>query len=89
MTKEQILGNNEITEWSIYFERAKTAMDEYAKQDGIEFLKWAVKNHSVDYEGFNLSGNRLLGGDTIFVNGEELTMSQFYDLYIQTKVLVV
>lgn len=66
----------------------KNAIDEVLdiiKNECISYLKWAVREHSVPYEGFSLSGNRLLGGDTKFVNGEELTMSQFYTLYIQYK----
>jgi len=81
MTKEEILAENEITDRSLYFNRAINAMDVYAKQEAIEFLKWAVENHSDSYEGFSLSGNTKLGGETKFVNGEELTISQFYDLY--------
>ena len=92
MTKEEIRHKNNIylskeetfTETDIY-----SAMDEYAKQECIEFLKWAINEHSADYEGFSLSANRLLGGDTKFVNGEELTMSQFYELYLQSKGKVV
>lgn len=49
--------------------------------EAIEFLKWAVKNHSVPYEGFSLSYNASLGGATKFVDGKELTMTQFYHLY--------
>lgn len=89
MTKEEIRHKNNIfltsdvtfDEHNIY-----AAMDEYAKQEAIEFLKWAVNEHSVDCEGFSLSGNRFLGGDTKFVNGEELTMSQFYELYLKSKL---
>ena len=98
MTKEKILQDKITYSQSDYYgeinfvverEDCYEAMDEYAKQECIEFLKWAVKEHSVPFEGFSLSGNRLLGGDTKFVNGEELTMSQFYDLYLQSKSLVV
>lgn len=92
MTKEQIRHNNDIwlSEEETFDENnIYSAMEDYAKQECIEFLRWAVKNHSVPFEGFSLSGNRLLGGDTKFVNGEELTMSQFYDLYLQYKGLVV
>lgn len=57
---------------------------EKAKQECIEFLKWAVKNHSVDYEGFSLS--LFNNGDVKkFVDGEELTMDEFYNLYITSK----
>jgi hypothetical protein len=92
MTKEEIRHNNNIflsQEETFDENNIYSAMDEYAKQECIEFLKWAVKEHSVSFEGFSLSGNRLLGGDTKFVNGEELTMSQFYELYLQSKSLVV
>jgi len=61
------------------------AIDEYAKQEAIEFLKWAVENHSVDCEGFSLSGNKSMGGATKFVNGEELSIGQFYELYLKSK----
>ena len=92
MTKEEIRHKNDIylSEEETFDENnIYSAMDDYAKQECIEFLKWAVNEHSVPFEGFSLSGNRLLGGDTKFVNGEELTMSQFYDLYLQSKCKVV
>jgi len=89
MTKEEIRHKNNIflisdvtfDEHNIY-----AAMDEYAKQEAIEFLKWAVNEHSDDCEGFTLSGNKSLGGATKFVNREELTMSQFYELYLKFKL---
>lgn len=88
MTKELML--NEIFSDRQYGEIEREdcyeAMDKYAKQEAIEFLKWSVKNHSIDFEGFTLSGNIKLGGDTKFVNGEELTMSQFYELYLKSKL---
>jgi len=93
MTKEEMLekriitfpsDDNQMTDEGIK-RNVYAAMDEYAKQEAIEFLKWAVNEHSVDCEGFSLSGNRFLGGDTKFVNGEELTMSQFYELYLKSK----
>lgn len=61
------------------------SMDIYAKQEAIGFLKWAVENHSVPYEGFSLSANRSLGGDTKFVDGKEITITQFYELYLKSK----
>lgn len=40
MTKDEILYENDITERSLYFERAKTSMDEFAKQEATAFFKW-------------------------------------------------
>lgn len=94
MTKEEILAkriitfpsdDNQMTDEAIK-RNVYVSMEIYAKQEAIEFLKWSVKNHSIDFEGFTLSGNIKLGGDTKFVNGEELTMSQFYELYLKSKL---
>lgn len=91
-TKEEIRHKNNIfllEEETFDENNIYSAMDDYAKQECIEFLKWAVEEHSDPYEGFSLSGNILLGGDTKYVNGKELTMNQFYELYLQYKNLIV
>ena len=60
------------------------AMDIYAEQTSIEFICWAVKNHSVPFEGFSL--NFFTNGDVkIFVNHEEITIQQLYSLFKQSQ----
>lgn len=56
-----------------------------AKQEAIAFLKWAVENHSDDYEGFGLNGFTDNREETVFVNHEEITLRQFFDLYTKHK----
>ncbi len=81
--KEKILGDNEITSRSLYFERAKIAMDELSKIVVIAFDIWRVNNgwircsnakHQITYFGVN---NRL----------EKITYTteQLYDLFTQSK----
>lgn len=40
MTKEEILAENEIGSNSLYYNRCMEAMDQYAKQQVIEFETW-------------------------------------------------
>jgi hypothetical protein len=61
------------------------AMEEYAKEESIAFLKWAVDNHSIDFEGFSLSGKNSVwaGGEEAAKAGDmkEITLQEFYDLF--------
>lgn len=40
------------------------------------FIKWAVEEHSVSYEGFNLP---------VWINGEELDAEKLFQLFIKSK----
>tara|TARA_R110000868_G_scaffold243011_1_gene498706 strand:- start:411 stop:704 length:294 start_codon:yes stop_codon:yes gene_type:complete len=94
MTKEEILkkssigkdvfvGSNSIR--LIAFNDAIKAMDEYAKQEAIEFFKWFYEEFNQHYDGMPISGNTSLGGMTFFYKHEEYPISHAYELYIQSK----
>lgn len=82
MTKEEILGSNDIGSGSLYFNRAMQSMDEYAEQQAIAFLNWTWENGWVRcyydgaYHGYYNS--------KLFTDGniEEITTEQLYKLFI-------
>lgn len=94
VTKEEVLYRNiesktRNTGRTIYDEKGyavnndvEEAMDMWAKRQAIEFIVWAVKNYSVEFEGFSL--NFFTNGEAkIFVNHEEITIEQLYNLFLE------
>lgn len=79
MTKEQILSPFEFkSAGKVNTKDALKAMDEYAKQDSIEFAKWTVLN-DIEY-GF---------GDEMWWDERQkrwLNDEQLYELYQQYKL---
>ena len=79
--KEKILGDNEITSRSLYFERAKIAMDELSKIVAIAFSKWVLSHATQEYpDRYSLSFTAKVKIDKYSYNMEEL----FY-LFTQSK----
>ncbi len=66
----------------------KHILDSYAEQekkkDSVAFLLWCVNNHS-HYEGFSVNKFNDNRQETIFVNNEEISLDQLYQLYLQHK----
>ncbi len=88
MTKEEILEKNcvyWISEVSIERSDVYDAMEEYAKQESLEFFKWVVDTYTTDESRLPLSGNSMLGGMTIFIDHHEYPISYVYQLYLQSK----
>lgn len=48
----------------------------YGKELAINFIKWAIENHSVTYEGFSFP---------VWINGKEHDAEKLFDVYIQSK----
>lgn len=59
-------------------------MDLYAKEVAIDFLKWCVSNYSVQNEGFGLNQFKD-GSATIWIDNEEKTMDELFELYLNSK----
>jgi len=53
---------------------------EYAKQEAIEFIKWAVKNHNISCKGFSPIVYSFIDGDM-----REIGANKLYELYQQSK----
>lgn len=47
LSKEKILGNNDIGRGSLYFNRAMDSMDEYSRQMAIGFANWIEKENTI------------------------------------------
>lgn len=78
MTKEQqqeeILANNDIGSGSLYFNRAKYSMDEWAEIVACEFSEW------VDNMGYRQVGN----SEWRTSENISYTTKQLYSMYLNT-----
>jgi len=89
MSKEEALNIKEngvfIDEgqlgWCVEERVALEKMDEYAKQESIEFIKWAIKNYSVSCKGFSPPVYSFIDRDM-----REIGADKLYELYQQYKI---
>ena len=90
-TKEEILkSKGEVWEYNTYqvthVDDAYIAMEEYAKQQSINFLDWVEGNYSIAYIGFRITRER---GEESYVwtniSGVRLTLPELYELYLLNK----
>ena len=92
-SKEEILQRKNDADTSIstcsihgYIEPIYEAMEEYAKQQSINFLDWVENNYSIAYEGFKITREReeisYVWTDIIKVR---FTLSELYELYLLSK----
>lgn len=85
--KGQILKKYEAVNPStgyVRLKKVKMAMDEYAKQQSIAFIIWAVENHSIPFEGFSLNTFTDNREPEIFLDGEEAPVSKLYEKFAET-----
>lgn len=87
MTKEEILDNSaslySCRHIGRYKESALTAMDEYAKQEAIEFEDWKRRNFIEWYGVHNKQCYRKVAGAPLDKN--PTTSEELYSLYLQSK----
>lgn len=83
-TKEEILNThlNDNHGAGQTFRDIQKAMDEYAKQEAIEFMNWK-KNY--DMMGKIKSAKERVDGTFTFISKLPLASEQLYELYIQSK----
>lgn len=62
----------------------RKAIEEYAKQERLNFFNWVVDTFTTDEARLPLSGNQDLGR-TIFIEGEEYPISKLNELYLKTN----
>ncbi len=87
LTKEEII-NKYWDDPTNLLDAVPKIMDEFANQEkrieAINFFKWLWENYNEPHDGLPISGNRNLGGMTIYINGTEHPFEYAYSLYLQS-----
>jgi hypothetical protein len=55
------------------------------KETSIDFFNWVYTEFLTDESRLPISGNRNLGGMTIYINHEEYPFDHVYSIYLQSK----
>ena len=79
LSKEEILGNNDIGSGSLYFNRAMEAMDDFSKQECIAFAEWIADPVNPFIALENNRWCQSCGNSTTWSTG------QLYELFIQSQ----